>query len=124
MEIGLDHLGGVALLECDGFAMPVPIAVGISDAAQLFHAAGERAAAGVVCAVQCCAVQCLHSCKRCEGLSDSSTQQAAGGRVRRLVEHSALPCLPPSCTLCSVQSLSLTHLHTQHQPTQPTQLPN
>lgn len=41
-EIGLDHLGGVALLAAKGYDMPVPIAVGINDAAQLFHAAGPE----------------------------------------------------------------------------------
>ncbi|KAL4422689.1 hypothetical protein ABPG75_008886 [Micractinium tetrahymenae] len=41
-EIGLDHLGGVAMIQADGFPLPVPIAVGINDAAQLFHAAGPE----------------------------------------------------------------------------------
>jgi hypothetical protein len=40
-EIGLDHLGGVAILSADGFTLPIPIAVGMADAAQLFHTAGE-----------------------------------------------------------------------------------
>ena len=39
-EIGLDHLGGVVLLDADGYALPVPVPVGMSDAAQLFHTAG------------------------------------------------------------------------------------
>jgi hypothetical protein len=30
----------VALLAAEGFALPVPVAVGMSDAAQLFHTAG------------------------------------------------------------------------------------
>lgn len=41
-EIGLDHLGGVVLVAAGApeFPLPVPVAVGINDAAQLFHAAG------------------------------------------------------------------------------------
>lgn len=41
-EIGLDHLGGVAMIQAEGFPLPIPIAVGINDAAQLFHAAGPE----------------------------------------------------------------------------------
>lgn len=41
-EIGLDHLGGVAMIQAQGFALPIPIAVGVNDAAQLFHAAGPE----------------------------------------------------------------------------------
>lgn len=41
-EIGLDHLGGVVLLDADGYALPIPVPVGMSDAAQLFHTAGAR----------------------------------------------------------------------------------
>ncbi|KAL4448976.1 hypothetical protein ABPG77_007693 [Micractinium sp. CCAP 211/92] len=41
-EIGLDHLGGVAMIQAEGYPLPVPIAVGINDAAQLFHAAGPE----------------------------------------------------------------------------------
>jgi hypothetical protein len=32
----------VALLAAEGFALPVPVAVGMSDAAQLFHTAGPE----------------------------------------------------------------------------------
>ncbi len=39
-EIGLDHLGGVVLLDAEGYALPIPVPVGMSDAAQLFHTAG------------------------------------------------------------------------------------
>ncbi|PRW59316.1 hypothetical protein C2E21_2248 [Chlorella sorokiniana] len=41
-EIGLDHLGGVVLLDADGYALPIPVPVGMSDAAQLFHTAGPE----------------------------------------------------------------------------------
>lgn len=41
-EIGLDHLGGVAILSADGFTLPIPIAVGMADAAQLFHTAAPQ----------------------------------------------------------------------------------
>lgn len=41
-EIGLDHLGGVVLLDAEGYALPVPVPVGMSDAAQLFHTAGPE----------------------------------------------------------------------------------
>ncbi|PSC69088.1 hypothetical protein C2E20_7345 [Micractinium conductrix] len=41
-EIGLDHLGGVALIAAEDYPLPVPVSVGINDAAQLFHAAGPE----------------------------------------------------------------------------------
>lgn len=39
-EIALDHLGGVALLEVEGFPAPLPLPVAALEAAQLFHATG------------------------------------------------------------------------------------
>ena len=39
-EIALDHLGGVALLEVEGFNTLIPLPVAALEAAQLFHASG------------------------------------------------------------------------------------
>lgn len=91
-EIGLDHLGGVALLTANGFPMPIPIAVGINDAAQLFHAAGAVPRR----AVPCCA--CLFKLPQ---LVQAAGERHAVRRCAVLVAHATLCCAVPCLPLAS-----------------------